>query len=67
MYDAGSEALTGPTVPAQRGVRDAARGEVLMRHAPLAASGGGVLKLFRTHPPTEERIARLRHQSVHSH
>lgn len=39
MYDAGSEALTGPTVPAQRGVRDAARGEVLMRHARLAASG----------------------------
>jgi hypothetical protein len=39
MYDAGSEALTGPAVPAQRGVRDAARGEVLMRHARLAASG----------------------------
>jgi heat shock protein HtpX len=26
---------------------------------PLAASGGGVLKLFSTHPPTEERVARL--------
>ncbi|HEY0813261.1 MAG TPA: hypothetical protein VGE11_08250 [Pseudonocardia sp.] len=39
MYDAGSEALAGPVVPAQRGVRDAARGEVLMRHARLAASG----------------------------
>ena len=26
---------------------------------PLAASGGGVVRLFRTHPPTEERVARL--------
>lgn len=26
---------------------------------PLAASGGGMLKLFSTHPPTEERVARL--------
>jgi heat shock protein HtpX len=27
---------------------------------PLAFSGGGVSKLFSTHPPTEERVARLR-------
>jgi heat shock protein HtpX len=26
---------------------------------PLAATGGGMLKLFSTHPPTEERVARL--------
>jgi heat shock protein HtpX len=26
---------------------------------PLAAHGDGVLKLFSTHPPTEERVARL--------
>jgi heat shock protein HtpX len=26
---------------------------------PLAFSGGGVAKLFSTHPPTEERVARL--------
>jgi len=26
---------------------------------PLAAQGGGVAKLFSTHPPTEERVARL--------
>jgi heat shock protein HtpX len=26
---------------------------------PLAAMGGGVLRLFSTHPPTEERVARL--------
>jgi heat shock protein HtpX len=26
---------------------------------PLAARGGGMLKLFSTHPPTEERVARL--------
>jgi heat shock protein HtpX len=26
---------------------------------PLAFSGGGVARLFSTHPPTEERIARL--------
>jgi heat shock protein HtpX len=26
---------------------------------PLAARGGGVLRLFSTHPPTEERVARL--------
>jgi len=25
-----------------------------------AARGGGMMKLFRTHPPTEERVARLR-------
>ena len=29
----------GPDVPTQRGVRDAARGEVLLRHARLASSG----------------------------
>lgn len=34
-----SEAATGPVVPQQRGVRDAARGEVLIRHARLASSG----------------------------
>ena len=27
---------------------------------PLAATGGGLSKLFSTHPPTEERVARLR-------
>jgi len=26
---------------------------------PLAAHGGGVLRLFSTHPPTEQRVARL--------
>ena len=26
---------------------------------PLAANGGGFVKLFTTHPPTEERVARL--------
>ncbi|MBK7350964.1 MAG: zinc metalloprotease HtpX [Gemmatimonadetes bacterium] len=26
---------------------------------PLAAMGGGVMRLFSTHPPTEERVARL--------
>ncbi len=26
---------------------------------PLAAMGGGMLRLFSTHPPTEERVARL--------
>ena len=27
---------------------------------PLAAYGGGIVSLFSTHPPTEERVARLR-------
>jgi len=27
---------------------------------PLAAHGGGIAKLFSTHPPTEERVAKLR-------
>jgi len=31
---------------------------------PLSGIGGGVAKLFRTHPPTEERIARLRQIQV---
>ena len=26
---------------------------------PLAAHGGGIMSLFRTHPPAEERVARL--------
>jgi heat shock protein HtpX len=26
---------------------------------PLAAHGGGVAGLFSTHPPTEQRVARL--------
>jgi hypothetical protein len=39
MHDATSEAPTGPAVPLQRGVRDAARAEVLIRHARLATSG----------------------------
>jgi hypothetical protein len=42
MYDATSgpaEAPTGPVVPQQRGVRDAARAEVLLQHARLTTSG----------------------------
>jgi hypothetical protein len=34
-----SDATTGPVVPEQRGVRDAARGEVLNRHARLTKNG----------------------------
>ena len=31
---------------------------------PLASiRGGGIMSLFRTHPPTEERVARLREQA----
>jgi hypothetical protein len=42
MNDATSgpaEAPTGPAVPQQRGVRDAARADVLLRYARLATSG----------------------------
>jgi heat shock protein HtpX len=31
---------------------------------PLAAYGGGMRSLFSTHPPTEERVARLSAMSV---
>jgi hypothetical protein len=34
-----SDATTGPVVPEQRGVRDQARGEVLLRHARLTDNG----------------------------
>jgi hypothetical protein len=34
-----SDATTGPVVPEQRGVRDAARAEVLSRHARLTKAG----------------------------
>jgi heat shock protein HtpX len=33
---------------------------------PLAGDGGGMLKLFRTHPDTAERVARLREQARRS-
>ncbi len=42
MFDATtgpSEAPAGPVLPLQRGVRDAARADVLLRHARLAGSG----------------------------
>jgi len=35
----GSDATTGPVVPEQRGVRDAARAEVLARHGRLTRAG----------------------------
>jgi hypothetical protein len=60
-FGAGSEAGfdtpradVGPVVPAQRGVRDAARGEVLLRHARLASSGKPV---FCT--PSRDELAGL--------
>jgi heat shock protein HtpX len=34
---------------------------------PLTGKQANFANLFRTHPPTEERVARLRHQQVHSH
>ena len=33
-------------------------------HYSVAFSGGGVAKLFSTHPPTEERVARLQALAV---
>lgn len=54
-FGAGSEAgFDTPVVPAQRGVRDAARGEVLLRHARLASSGHPV---FCT--PSRDELAGL--------
>jgi heat shock protein HtpX len=34
---------------------------------PLTGKQANFASLFRSHPPTADRIARLRHQSVHSH
>lgn len=34
---------------------------------PLTGKQANFANLFRSHPPTEDRIARLRHQQVHSH
>jgi heat shock protein HtpX len=34
---------------------------------PLTGRKANFANLFRTHPPTEERIARLRHQHTHTH
>jgi hypothetical protein len=39
MSTESSEATTGPVVPEQRGVRDAARAEVLARHGRLTRAG----------------------------
>lgn len=38
-----SDATSGPLVPEQRGVRDAARGEILHRHARLTSHGHPIL------------------------
>jgi heat shock protein HtpX len=34
---------------------------------PLTGRKANFANLFSTHPPTEERIARLRHQHTHTH
>ncbi len=34
---------------------------------PLTGKQANFANLFRSHPPTEERIARLRHQHAHDH
>jgi len=48
-----------PVIPAQRGVRDAARGEVLLRYARLQSSGRPVFCTGRRPRPTAPRCCGL--------
>lgn len=68
--DEGGAAILGDPLPLARAlakIERAAHNEPPMAATPATASlyivnpltGGGLLKLFSTHPPTEERIARL--------
>lgn len=68
--DEGGAAILGDPLPLARAlakIERAAQNEPPMAATPATASlyivnpltGGGLLKLFSTHPPTEERIARL--------
>lgn len=68
--DEGGAAILGDPLPLARAlakIERAAQNEPPMAASPATASlyivnpltGGGLLKLFSTHPPTEERIARL--------
>ncbi len=74
--DAGGARILGDPLPLASALEklEWAAGRVPMHASPAAASlyivnplrGGGVLKLFSTHPPTSDRVARLREMTMAS-
>jgi heat shock protein HtpX len=74
--DASGSAISGKPLSLSNALKKLERGAALvpMRNAGAATShlfivnplrGGGIMKLFSTHPPVEERVARLEQIAIH--